>query len=552
MSEQHYFGAAQPDTTIIVNDNAELKSALKSIAKTGGTIELLSDGGSYSVNMRNIGSATKPITLTSENPDDPATIDWLAMRNVSHVAVTEVVFDSSSTIATRAKHWQDINVTGSDNIAFVDNVMKGTATGFYDPKINQKATSASIIQNSDTIDFIGNKISNYYAGASFNDVKNLNFSNNDISKLQGDGFRGGGFDTATISDNTFHDFFGTYNWINHADMIQIWGVRNSLLTQNVEISGNVLDAGNGVATQGIFIRNEDFGEGGKTGGYFKNIQIFDNTVYNGLTNAISLSDAKGSAIYDNTVLWNQEAKIFNSRTDAPKTAEPRLSVRNTPDTEIYDNVGRQNILDGTATVGENLRPTYTNENWQSFVERLFDGFDLDEIIDLSGVRMSADNGFSGLLGSSYLHDEAEEATVEVEEPETSVPEQEAEEPETTNDASAGGTADDEPDADADTDTADTTTDTAGSDTGTDDSDGDGDGETDVEFEPDTFVMRDDTDTDEDTDTVDDTPEVIVVEDAEDTSKPEPKVADPAPSGQDADDANDIVVTTSPGIWLFEI
>ncbi len=547
MSEHNYFGAAQPDTTITVNNDAELKSALKTLAKTGGTIEMSSDGGSYGVNLRNIGSASKPITLTSQNPDDPATINWLTMRNVSHVAVTDVIFDSSSTIATRAKHWQDINVTGSDNIAFIDNVMIGNATGFYDPKVNQKAISASIIQNSDTVDFIGNKISNYYSGASFNDVKNLNFSNNDISKLQGDGFRGGGFDNATISDNTFHDFLGTYNWINHADMIQIWGVRNAQLTKNVEVSGNVLDSGDGPATQGIFIRNEDFGKGGKTGGHFENIQIFDNTVYNGLTNAIALSDAKDSAIYNNTVLWNQEAKTYNSRNEVPKTAEPRLSVRNTPDTEIYDNIGRQNILDGSATVRENLRPSYTNDTWQSYVENLFDGFDLSEIVDLSQVRVASGDNIAGLFGSAFFRDEVENATPATPEPETPEPETAepetpepetpeteteepvAEEPETTGGASAGGTSGDDQPSDSETDS---------------------DPDPAPEFEPDSFVMREDTDTPEDTDPVDDTPDVVIPEEVAET--PEPQVADPAPSDQDADDLDNVVVTTSPGIWLFEI
>ena len=88
-------------------------------------------------------------------------------------------------------------------------------------------------------------------------------------------------DGVLIENNYIHDFRGSPGSGDHCDMIQFWTAGTTSPSTNITIRANVLDIGNGTATQSIFMRNEmvDTGQAG-TEMYYKNVVIEDNTITN--------------------------------------------------------------------------------------------------------------------------------------------------------------------------------------------------------------------------------------------------------------------------------
>ncbi|MFA9230634.1 MAG: LamG-like jellyroll fold domain-containing protein [Microgenomates group bacterium] len=386
--------------SITVTTTAELTAAMQLIARQGGgTILLDGNGGPYSISAKDYGSALAPVVLAPLDPANPPHVKSVAFNNVSHVAITGM--DVNPGVANNVG---DIMISNSDHIALIDNTMTGTANGFLsETGTATKGDNCALIRNSQQISIIDNTISNYNHGMAFLEIKGLEFSGNDVSQLQGDGFRGGGLQNIDISGNHFHDFYGSTQTLNHSDMIQIWGTHAVTLTQNVSITGNILDAGSGAATQTIFIRNDAFGAGtSAVNGYFKNITVSDNVISNGTYHGIMVSDTNGVNVTSNTVLWNQHAMTHTTPTSGANSAAPKISVNNSLGVTIVDNLASSISTSAANQVvaGTNYLLNYTNPDSANYYQKhvlnltaLGDG-------DIRDLMLRPDSPIWGNFGSS--------------------------------------------------------------------------------------------------------------------------------------------------------
>ena len=194
-----------------------------------------------------------------------------------------------------------------------------------------------------------NEFVNWKTGAQFERVNNVAVLGNEIHGMRSDGLDFGDADNVLIEGNYIHDFVAATKTSDHPDMIQFWTTHSSTPSTNITISGNFLDQGDGSATQSIFIWNEKVSDqGAGTGMYYQNILIEDNVIKNSDYHGITVAEAIGVVITNNTLLQNSDA---TSSTYIPgiNVADAALDV-----TVSYNIVPRLNVDSDDATIEANL------------------------------------------------------------------------------------------------------------------------------------------------------------------------------------------------------
>lgn len=389
-------------TTFVVSNSAELKAAMQGLSGgDGGTILLDGDGGPYDLQMSEFGGSDTPILVTSVDPNNPAVFTSLNLSEASHVTFDNLSFDHSSLGGEFGTSDFDIRVSNSDHIEFTNNVMTGSANGMatYEDSSIHGGNLARIDDSSDIL-FAGNTISEYFHGVAIFDSQQITFTQNEVTAMQGDGFRGGGIEGGVITDNYFHDFYGAFHEITHNDMIQLWGTNVSTENKQILIDGNFLDSGEGTATQGIFIRNETFGNNGPASGYFEDITITNNTIYNGRSHGINLSDTIGGVVQNNTVLWNQDSGFFRDENGEFRSFGPWINGDNTLNSDFSDNVARRVILNGEDQDHNNLALEYSNASSSDYVNNHFDNPNLGGSASFDDIQLSSDSAYYGVYGAN--------------------------------------------------------------------------------------------------------------------------------------------------------
>ena len=338
--------------TITVSTLEELQDTydLLSHQSGGGTILLEpGDYGTWWQYAYGEPDGPEPVIIKSADPEKPAEFGHIFLRQMENIRIENVVIDGTEDGVGVTGN--DLYIYSSNNIQVVNSVLTFDADNALKDAGVILQDGAVLVRDSDGILFENNYIDGHLHGISVIQTKNADIIGNEVTNVMGDGFRGGGLQNVSISDNYMHTFYGIDQNLAHSDMIQIWGAYSYLLTENLTISGNTLIADND-ASQSIFIRNEEFGkEGDSTAGYYQNITITDNLIYNGHIAGISVSDTEGLVVDHNTLLWNQDATLAKAGEEGVNY-EPFIVLRNTLDGTVTNNiVGDINVPDGTTVSG---------------------------------------------------------------------------------------------------------------------------------------------------------------------------------------------------------
>ncbi len=396
--------------SVTVTNSDDLNAAIRQLAESGGgTIYVDGDGGPFDIAASGIGSAESPILIKALDPENPPTVHSVTLLNVEAITITEMRIDSSDVYTVREAWIEDIRISDSKGIEIVNNHMSSVAEGMLGEDADAiSGEGLGTIRNSEDVVFSHNDISGYNQGIAFLEVKGLEFSNNEISGLQGDGFRGGGIQDAVISDNYMHDFLGTTQTLNHSDMIQLWGTNTVMPTKNIQITGNVLDSGGGAGTQSIFIRNESFGSKTAAGGYFENISISNNAIHNSSSHGISVSDTKGLTITDNTVLWNDSTYVVSKPGADPISSAPSIRTKNTVDSTVEGNIAGRIDDDGVSVTGDNIILSFDDPTSEFYVHSHFVNLMGTGESDIGDLRLKHDSELDGTYGAELSWSSASE------------------------------------------------------------------------------------------------------------------------------------------------
>lgn len=288
-----------------VSSAAQLMSALAQV-KGGETIQLASgDYGCLKLNQYSGFSTSFPsnVTITSADPDHPASFSGLALGGVKNLTFDNVAFDYSFTKGDQ-QYTRDFMIHSSSNIIIRNSVFDGDVASGMTASDNGYGIATGLdVRWSTGITIEDTEFSNFYRAVSVSESSGITLRGNDVHDIRSDGLNFSAVSKVLIEDNYIHDFQASYASGDHRDMIQFWTTGTKVPSTDIIIRSNTLDMGEGSYTQSIFMRNEVVDQGlAGTGMYYQNVLIEDNVIYNGHMHGITVGETKGLVIRDNSVL----------------------------------------------------------------------------------------------------------------------------------------------------------------------------------------------------------------------------------------------------------
>lgn len=296
-----------PSKKIAVSTTQELYSAL---AKCVGGETILLEGGNYgALNINPYSNAPcdfpSNVTIASADPKDPAVFSQVTVTGASNLAFDGVKFDytykAGDPIWTSPFTFLGVDGLTIKNSTFDGDVASGTGRTADDGYGTGKGL---VVGGSSDVVIDGNELYGFHVGLNVYESSDTKVSGNEIHTVRMDGMTFAEMDGVLIEKNYIHDFRGSPTSNDHWDMIQFWTTGTDKPTSDVIIRDNVLDIGRGTLTQSIFMRNEvvDRGEASFNNMAYRNVLIENNTITNAHLWGISVGEANGVTIRQNTVV----------------------------------------------------------------------------------------------------------------------------------------------------------------------------------------------------------------------------------------------------------
>jgi len=298
-------GLVQPGgrrMTVTVADADQLTRALTTVAP-GGTVRLRP--GRYApVRVRGRAFAGG-VTITSDNPADPALLSGLQLIETRGVTLTDLAFDGSGPAEQFGLLVLRSSAVALDRLRFNDR--SGT----------RRLNSAVMIRLSQDVKVTRLDVRGFWHGVSILDVERVEIARNEFQAIGTDAIRGGGGSGLLIRENVCYGFRTAPR--DHPDCIQLWSTGQTRAASDIVIRDNLVVRGDGDPTQGVFVRDTFLTLP------FRNVAIEGNMVVGGQYNGVTLSGATGSRVVGNAVL---------PYPDFPSN----IYVRNVRDSVVADNV----------------------------------------------------------------------------------------------------------------------------------------------------------------------------------------------------------------------
>lgn len=292
--------------TVHVSTADQLLSAL--LEAEGGE-KILLDGGDYgSLNIYSKlgfdGAFGSNVTIASKTSDDPAIFTGMNLVSTGNVTVEDVIFDY-----TRENgEWSSVRpfeLKNTENVTIKNSVFNGDTVPYKEVEGAEEygwGYGLSVRASSDIV-LEGNEFFDWTRALIVDTVENIVVRGNDVHDIRTDGMNFIRVDNVLIEDNHIHDFKAAYNSNDHRDMIQFWTNGATTPSTDITIRNNTLDIGEGSFTQSIFMRNEAVdSQGGGKGMYYQNVLIEGNTIYNGHLHGITVGEANGLTIAENSLV----------------------------------------------------------------------------------------------------------------------------------------------------------------------------------------------------------------------------------------------------------
>ena len=348
-------------TTTVVSNASQLTRAL-SAARSGDTISLSSGNyGDLSFGEK----VFDGVTITSADPAHSAVFHSINIWNSSGLNFAGVNISLTPT-ATSYEWSTALKFSGSSHMSFVNGKIEGglAINGVaFDAPVGTSDASGNIkgvytgygvsLYKSDNIVLRGNEIAHLAKGVVLTEVTGLEIRNNEIHHMRTGMISGTGVNSAIIDGNTIyssnpHNFSAAGD---HADFIHLWTdkARQSVASQDIQITNNLIKQGDGQAILGIFLEdNDNLG--------FRNVLIDHNVILNGNFQGLRLENVFDSKVTNNVLL----------QTTGTDQESPSLLLRDGSHNVQISNNTLASISDLTGSVGANANLATGNHLVQRF------------------------------------------------------------------------------------------------------------------------------------------------------------------------------------------
>lgn len=247
--------------------------------------------------------------LRSADPENPARFSGVRVRDVADLVFDGLMFDYTDNpeheISIRHFTWERLRNVTIRNSTFDGDLSHGRGA----PDDGYGMGFGLVMHGGDNILIENNEIYDFFKGMLVRDTRNLTVRGNEIHSVRSDGMNFVQVADVLVEGNHIHNLSRSRESEDHADMIQFWTARTDWPSHNVVIRGNLLNAGNGLFSQTIFMRNEraDRAEVEDLSLFYRNITIEENVVINAHAHGIATGEVNGLVVARNTLIQNPDA-----------------------------------------------------------------------------------------------------------------------------------------------------------------------------------------------------------------------------------------------------
>lgn len=287
-----------------VSNLTELMDALSQC--TGGETILLSEGSYGRLDLYDARHAfatfDSEVTIMSAS-ETKAVFTGLSLYGVTNLTFQSVEFEYTHPDGV-ALYDKPFLVQNSDGVKFIDSDFIGDAAGGLGTVDDgYGAGTGLVIRSSSNVEITGNYFEMFHRGLTVGDSQNIVVADNEFTAMSSDGMNFAEVQGVLIEGNYLHDFSKHPDSPAHMDMIQFWTSGTDSPSTDIIIRDNLLIRGEGDETQSIFMRNEavdSYGAGVEM--YYSNVLIENNIIYNSHLHGITVGEADGLTIQNNTLL----------------------------------------------------------------------------------------------------------------------------------------------------------------------------------------------------------------------------------------------------------
>lgn len=318
---------ALPALAQTVSTPAELVAALAQ-ARGGEQISLApGDYGRLELTQyqRFAVSFPAPVTLRSADPAQPARFTGMALSTAGNLVLEGLDFTAAYRPGDSLEA-TPFRVIDSHAIIFRNDRFTGALATVGKPEDIGLPTAIGLqIRSSADVTVQGTRLQRFYRGLMVVQSDRVAVTGNEVVGCRSDGMDFAADQGLTITGNRIHAFRKETGTYDHPDMIQFWTRGTHRPSTDVVIRGNYLLAEGRGFTQSIFIRNEEVDEG-RAGAemYYRNLTIADNVIVNAHIHGITVGEADGLTIRNNTL-------IHDAASDGPQANpplwRPRIEVK---------------------------------------------------------------------------------------------------------------------------------------------------------------------------------------------------------------------------------
>lgn len=301
----------------------DLAAALRQAAP--GSRLRLAPGEYGALAMKGLGSRSgAPVTLAAADPGRPPRLARMDLREASNLVLEGLHFEYRFA-RDDAKKIRPFQIVDSRGVTVADCRFDGDlARGVSAVDDGHGFGFGLTVRGTAGFRLTGTTFRDFFNGLHVNRSRDITVAGNEIRAMRMDGMKFAEVQDVRIEGNYIHDFNRSLDSEDHADMIQFWTNKTKAPSANVVIRGNLLSSGKGWFTQSIFMRNEevDTGRAGREM-FYRNILIEENAILNAHLHGITVGEADGLTIRNNTIVRNAGSQGARPN---PNLWTPRINV----------------------------------------------------------------------------------------------------------------------------------------------------------------------------------------------------------------------------------
>lgn len=320
------FSVAAPVLAETIRPGA-LSSALSKAA--AGDVLLLAPGDHDALRLSGVfGTPDRPVILRSADPANPARFSRLDLNAVEHLAFEDLVFDYRFTPGDNPGKLRPFQVHKSKGIRFSRVLFDGDrAQGTNSAADGFGAAFGLSLRWARDIQIENATFRTFFRGMVTGQSQGITLRDSDFYGMRSDGADFAEVRDVRIEGNHFHDFEHAPDAGDHPDMIQFWTASTKTPSTGITIRNNVLNAGMGYWTQSLFMRNEvvDRGKAGHEM-FYRDVEISGNVIINRHIHGITVGQAEGLTIRNNTLIRSTTARGMAQKGDGVSTPAIRVAT----------------------------------------------------------------------------------------------------------------------------------------------------------------------------------------------------------------------------------